>query len=266
MSTVIKSLIFAFLFFIFIPSNSAWAETFEQSVERGKTAFESNNYSVAIDAFSAAYTTRPTAGLLYNIGRSYDGIGDLKNAEIYYNRFVNSPGIGQDARADAMGRLKTVREVIAMNAADLKKKEAETKPKEVKVKAPPVKNLPKEEKIESNSASPLAWVFLGLGVVSIGGGIVTGIVSQNKFEEIELLGYPDLIRDEDVEELRSLQDSGNDLKISSIVLVSAGALLATGGIITYFVTSSKPEKPTAGLKIHPILSPTLQSFPNFQGL
>ncbi len=254
-----KPLIFALLFFFSIPSGSAWAETFEQSVERGKIAFDSNNYPVAIDAFSAAYKTRPTAGLLYNIGRSYDAIGDLENAEAYYVRFVNAPGIAQEARADAMGRLKTVREVIAMNAADLKRKEAETKEKEAEVKVkPPVVDLSKKgESVSSGSASPITWVLLGLGVASIGGGIATGILSQNKFDQIELLGYPDLIEAEDLENVRSLGDSGQDLKVSSIALVSAGALLVTGGIITYFVTSSEPKDSASGFKIQPTLSPTV---------
>ncbi len=248
-----KALVFTLLFFIAL-TGSAWAqETFDQSVDRGKSAYQTGDYKEAIDAFLAAYKTRPTASLLYNIGRSYDASGDLENAEVYYERFVNAPGITQESRADAVGRLKTVRDIKQMKAAD-KKRESDAKGDPNKKDAPPLGT----EEEASASISPVTWVLLGLGVASIGGGVVTGVLSQSKFDEIEDLGYPNEVNTNNLATVRETRDSGQSLKITSVALMSGGALLVAGGVVTYFVMKSDGSSDDSGSawKVQPTLAPT----------
>ena len=218
--------------------------SFEDEIARGKAAYGSGDYKVAIDAFLKAYDLRPTASLLYNVARSFDAQGNLEEAEVYYNRFIGAPGVSQSARADAVSRLKTVRDIQRMKEED--KHESEVKES---------KTEPKEKIVvkEADPVSPVAWLMMGIGGASLGAGVVTGLLSQAKFDHVESLGYPDEVASEDFEEVKSSRDAGQDLKISSVVLLASGSLLFIGGLITYFVTKPSAEK--SAWNVQPTLAP-----------
>lgn len=259
-----KSFIFALLFLLAVPAGTAWAQdNFDQSVERGKTAFESGKYTDAVDAFLAAYKARPTASLLYNIGRSYDAAGDLENAEVYYERFVNAPGITQESRADAVSRLKTVRDIKQMKEADKKRTES-TEASKAAAATTPTKPAATTKPAETTvsgakkapAVSPLTWGLVGVGAASLVGGVITGVMSQGKFDDIEAMGYPNAVSAGDLEEVQSARDSGNTLKVTSVVLMGGGVLLVAGGVATYFLMQPESDKSEAAWNIQPVLAPT----------
>lgn len=243
-----KSIVFTLLLFLLVPSMASAQASFDTAVEQGKSAYQTGDYTVAIEQFLAAYKTRPTPSLLYNIARSYDAKGDLEHAEEYYLRFIKAPGISQSARADAVDRLKTVRDIQALNAEDEKNKVEKTKQVETKIeKLEPAPVYASEEK----SASPFAWILIGLGTTSLAGSVVTGLLSQTAYDRLKELGYPDEVTD--LDEAKTKQEHGQLWKNTSMGLLAGGSALLLGGIITYYVT--KPSSAEAqAWNIQPILS------------
>lgn len=55
----------------------------------GVEAYESGRYAQAIAALKRAYLLKPVPGLLYNIGRTYEKLGDLKSAVYYYEHYLS---------------------------------------------------------------------------------------------------------------------------------------------------------------------------------
>lgn len=86
--------------------------------EAGK-AYTSGDYDTAIAKFSEAYTEDDNPALLYNMGRAYENKADFRNAIDMYLRFVSSPEVDQDARADAMERIRTLKDVIELQGGGI---------------------------------------------------------------------------------------------------------------------------------------------------
>jgi len=112
--TVIASLGLVFAAIGYADEAMAKPENFDTLVRAAAKAYESANYDEALSKFQSAYALKPTASLLYNIGRAYEAKADFPNAVTYYARFVSSPDVEHSARSDAMDRIRTLNEVMAL--------------------------------------------------------------------------------------------------------------------------------------------------------
>ena len=212
--------------------------SFESEVEAGKSAYHSGDYGRAAEAFQRAYALRPSPSLLYNIARAHDAAGELERAEEYYARFIEAPGISQSSRADAVARLKTIRDIRRMQAEKEAPKEEvkAAKTEDVAEPKPPAPQPVEPKQPQRKSASPVSWVLIGTGGASLVGSVVTGLMSQAAHDELTDLGYPDAVAAADAQTAQDKRRSGRTLQIVSATLAGTGAALVAGGLVTYFVT------------------------------
>jgi len=112
--TIIASIGLVFVAIGYADEALAKPQSFDSLVRAAAKAFESANYDEALSKFQSAYALKPTASLLYNIGRAYEAKADFPNAVTYYARFVSSPDVEHSARSDAMDRIRTLNEVMAL--------------------------------------------------------------------------------------------------------------------------------------------------------
>lgn len=82
-------------------------------IKEAAAAYEKGNYDVALDKFQQAYREDTTqTSLLYNIGRVYESKAEYANAIEYYKQFLAVAGSDEDARDDALDRIKKCNEIL----------------------------------------------------------------------------------------------------------------------------------------------------------
>lgn len=85
-------------------------------------AYAEGNYELALAKFEQAYSEDANPALLYNMGRVYENQANFDAAIENYKRFVTSPDVDQDARVDALDRIKTLNEVIELTRSSPRSK------------------------------------------------------------------------------------------------------------------------------------------------
>jgi hypothetical protein len=93
---------------------SAFAQDGEKDIEKakerfrvGKTAFDEGNYEKAAEAFLDAYQFSGRSELLFNVAQSYRRAGDLRNAEQYFQKYL-------EEMPDAPNADQVVEKIIAI--------------------------------------------------------------------------------------------------------------------------------------------------------
>lgn len=88
--------------------------SYKEYAKKGGQAFAAKEYEKAVEAFERAYELKPVPNLLYNIGRALEKVGEFERAKEAYTKFVTQPDVELRARQDALQRIKTLQEVIAL--------------------------------------------------------------------------------------------------------------------------------------------------------
>jgi tetratricopeptide (TPR) repeat protein len=68
-------------------------------LSRANQLYEQNNYVAALDEYQAAYILQPYPLILYNIARIYHKENELKEAALYYQRYLSTGHPDRAARA-----------------------------------------------------------------------------------------------------------------------------------------------------------------------
>ena len=82
-------------------------------VKEAAAAYDKGDYDTALEKFNKAYNDdNSQTSLLYNIGRVYESKADYANAIEYYKQFLAVSGSDEDARDDALERIKKCNEIL----------------------------------------------------------------------------------------------------------------------------------------------------------
>jgi tetratricopeptide (TPR) repeat protein len=160
-----------------VPLSKKDKERFESLSEEAAQYYAEGNFDKAISAFQAAYAVKPVSNILYNIGRIYERQGLLPEAISFYEKFVIAPNVDIRARQDAVERLKTLRDVLALSTP-----KNETEPKTtVEVVEPAATPVTPSAEPRSKKVRPLAihepdntlsWVLISSGGAAlVAGGV-----------------------------------------------------------------------------------------------
>src|SRR5690606_8081599 len=87
-----------------------------EAFERAQTLFEAGNYAEAAARFEEAYKARPFAQFLFNIGASFEKMGDYARAADHYRRYLEADPQAQD-RTQTKKRIAALEKAIAEVAA-----------------------------------------------------------------------------------------------------------------------------------------------------
>jgi tetratricopeptide (TPR) repeat protein len=132
--------------------------------EQSERAYERGRFDEALVLLRRSYELKPEPVLLYNMGRAYEGLGDLASAATSYETFIAAQPTTPD-RGALERRIATLRNQIAEREA--LKKQAERDRATEKPRGP----------------SSVPWIVAGVGAASIGAGGVVGWLAVNKHDE-----------------------------------------------------------------------------------
>ena len=216
--------------------------SFSTLVKTGRKAYAAEDYATAADAFQRAYQRKQVPNLLYNIGRIYEKAGEFDKAIQYYEKFVNQPGIEIENRKDALDRMETLREVLALRekGQEVDEKRVEEKQSDRGLAEPKGEPAPKTIKDYT-----LGYVFLSAGAASLIGGGVFSILTANAHDDFENAG--------NLAARREAADRGSTYgTIADSLLISGGALVATG-IIFMGWPIERQVNPSERARLQPIV-------------
>ncbi|QDG52768.1 hypothetical protein FIV42_19075 [Persicimonas caeni] len=236
------------------PASSAWAqqpeasgdaeaqasdkERFRQLAAAGSKAFAAKDYETAEKAFRQAYAIKPVPNLLYNIGRALEKQGDFEAATDFYEKFVNEPDVELKARRDALQRLKTLREVLALreegeevDQEEVEQKQGDHELAEAGEGEQTQPDAVEEPPVVVEDDYTLAYTFTGLGAATLVGSGVFAILAAGEKSNADDAAT--------LAERRDAADTGQTYTTVADSMLAAGAVLTGVGI--YFFASPPQE-------------------------
>ncbi|HEY8379681.1 MAG TPA: tetratricopeptide repeat protein, partial [Nannocystis sp.] len=150
--------------------------------------FKEGSYEAAILAFQESYELSKLPEILYNIGNSYEKLGDFANARKYLDQYR---AFAPEKERELLGRRiqnldQRLREqeerarAERERQAQLEKQQAE---QQTTPAPPPTDAQPKPQPKKDRVFGPAAGVLTGVAVVGLGLGIGFGVSAQSKRNE-----------------------------------------------------------------------------------
>jgi len=203
----------------------------------GQQLYDIAKYDKALQEFEKAYRLYPLPGLLFNIARCHELLGNLKQAISNYERFVEKEPESPHAPM-VRARVKSLKERLA---GGLNK----TVPHSEKATGP--------DKAHTRTWRWSAgWAAVGVGGAAVIAGVVFGALAAGKsadHDETRDSGgvYDDLI---------DLKQAGERYESAQIGLLVAGGVLAAlgGGFLVWELMGQEDESASAKAEVAPIVS------------
>jgi tetratricopeptide (TPR) repeat protein len=202
------------------PTPEAFAQT--AAVKRARELFKKSDESYragrfqeAIDLLAEAYALDPKPVLLYNQARAYEGLGDTRRAIDAYRRYLDADPSAND-RGALEQRIATLERQVQEREVLERQRDAAARSKK---EEPPPSPAPQAER----PPSAVPWIVAGVGLASVGGGVVLGVLASGK--------HDDAVEEPRAEPALELQGQAEDFALVANVMLIAGGVVAAGGTI-----------------------------------
>jgi tetratricopeptide (TPR) repeat protein len=191
--------------------------------EKSAAAYDSGRFADAITLLQQAYELKKEPVLLYNMGRAYEGLGELAFAAQAYESFLqgqpNAPDRGAlERRIATLRRQVAEREALRRRALDRDRT------------SPPV---------ASGGASAMPWVVVGLGAAGLATGGVLGLLASQR--NLDAKSEPTYARADRLHTQAEALARG-----ANYCLIGGGIVVVAGVIWAIFDTSGQRAKRRAG--------------------
>lgn len=184
--------------------------------ERSEARYREGRFAAAVELLLEAYRIHPEPVLLYNLGRAYEGLGDLDRAIDAYARYLGRDPSAPDLRSIET-RIATLRNQIDDRQALRQQRD------EAKRRAEEVERAQSAAAPRRTGPSALPWIVGGAGVLSLGGGGVLWLRARTLHE--------DAVADPVQQGAQAKQAQGErSLTAANIALVAGGVLTAGGAL------------------------------------
>lgn len=216
--------------------------------------FEAKDYDGAAALFEQAYAADPNPNYLFNIGRVYEEKGDLKNAVVYYQRFVGEPGVDIESRQTATERLKVLREALAQLEGDEPKDDVTDEPEDegTEPKDPTPVDTGEDEKAKKRKKALRISGYTLMGVGGVGlilGGVFGGLASGS---------VKDAEADPFVDRQEAFRDRARtQARTADAMFYTGGALAAVGLVLVLVTLGGKNKKATSDVSRKAMWSPVV---------
>ncbi|HET6336601.1 MAG TPA: hypothetical protein VFG30_25435 [Polyangiales bacterium] len=221
-------------------------------------AYSRKDYSAAVALYLKALDTSPTADMLYNLARIYDGkLKDRQLAIDYYRRYVRDPGAEPTRLRATNERLSQLLELEAISTetppAGKRAELPASAPSSSDTRVPPRSNA-REEGITGLHVLGIVALTAGVTGLGIGGGF--GLAAKSDDEVAEQSCDGNACRSQ--RGLDASRDATSAATISTIGFI-AGGVLSTLGIVTLLIASSddETERKVANLSLTPLTGPSV---------
>ncbi len=223
-------------------ASTAWAESPTHQLARkhfelGNSYYQVSNYKAALDEFEKAYALEPLPGLIFNIARCHEVLGNLKDAIAKYKLFLaKSPADASD------------RGTVELRIRNLEARLKEQAPPPVRQPDPPAAppaSPPVDEPRPTRSWRwPAGWAALGVGAAALAAGIASGAMVASKSDEFERAAA----EGKTYQTLLDLRAAGERYqKVEVAMLVVGGVALAAGGGLLIWELAGRRRPPSTAL-------------------
>lgn len=118
------------------------------------SAYENEEFDLALTKYNEAYAIEPNSAILYNMGRVCESKADYQGAIAYYKQFLTASGSDEDARVDAIDRIKNINETLSILNSGTPAQVVNNAPAQAPVAtAAPVAVAPSGSCVDINTAS-----------------------------------------------------------------------------------------------------------------
>jgi tetratricopeptide (TPR) repeat protein len=170
--------------------------------EKSEKAYDSGRFADAIALLKQSYALKKEPVLLYNLGRAYEGLGDLGAAAQSYEAFLQAQPTAPD-RGALERRIITLRRQLAEQQA--------------------LRKQAQEREAPQRRASAVPWVVAGVGAAGLIGGGVIGVLAHQKNDDAK--------REPTYARADSLHSQAQTFATVSTVCFIAGGVLLAGGVL-----------------------------------
>ena len=223
-------------------SRPALAEDPEQRAaalfEQSAAAYEAGDLDRAAELLERAYALDPDPTLLYNLARTYEGLGRLEAAVSSYRKFLEQSPEASD-RGAIEKRIQTLEAQIAERQRLLDERRSQSPPP-TEDASPARGSSP-----ETRSGSTVPWIVAGAGgVVLIAGGVL-GVLATREHRAAE--DDPSFMR------AQELATRAENLALAANIAFAVGGVAAAVGLTWGVIDATASQQP------HARLPPTLPS-------
>ncbi len=202
--------------------------------ESGAAYLEESDYANALQAFEKAFELSKRPAILINLATVQERMGNLKAAIAALDKYLELAPEGEHRgtvelrRANLQTRLDESAPAVEPPPAP------QVKPKAAPVAAPkptPKPTPPRPMPPPQDELNVPAWILLGLGGLSAGGAVVTGVLAQGEYNDAKASCGPRCPEDE--------TSTGRTLALTSTVLTGV-AVVGLGVGLTLLLSDSSP--------------------------
>ncbi len=221
-------------------ADKAAAVKAEEHSRLGVEHYQAGRFPDAIREMLAAYQLVPDPGLLYNIARIYQKMGERQLALDFFSRFVKAEDADPGQVQKALGHIQEVRDQVQKDeqaALDLQREERLEREEEERRRR-------EEERLMQGPDRTLAYTVGGLGAVAlVAGGVLGGLaISASADVSNENIVYADRLQ---------ARDRGETLALLGDLAVGIGLAGLGAGAALYLLTDAPPEILSASPLIGP---------------
>jgi len=204
----------------------------EEHSRRGVAFYADGKLPEAVREMLKAYELAPESGLLYNIARIYQKMGQRDLAIHYLKEFVTQPGADPDTVQKALGHLEGLERAQAPTVKPLAEP---ARAPETPQPAPAPVPVPVEAESADNT---LAWITLGAGGAALVVGGVLGGMALSSAGDLEdaKLGYEDKL---------AAQQSARDLALGADISIGVGVASAALGLVLFLISGDDEAEAAA---------------------
>lgn len=165
-------------------SSEERAEKVESLAAKGAEAYQAGDYDEAIALFEEAHDLEPVPNLLYNIAKSYEKKEEYNKAVDYYREFAISPDVDSDARATAIERIESLRQIADLKQEEVDRTRQAAKQAEAGQEPTAAEGLGDSRETSGTSSdgasgSTAHWWVLGAGAALLGTGTAFGLAASS---------------------------------------------------------------------------------------
>jgi len=221
--------------------------TAEEHSKRGVEFYAEGELPEAVREMLKAYELVPEPGLLYNIARIYQKMGEEDLATHYFKKFVTFEGADPDRVQKALTHLEDLK-AKPKPAPELEAQPAPADPPQSgdatappgNAEAAPVSGEANPTRANDSKGNFTAWSLIGGGGTGVALGVVLGTLALKNAGDLDdpLLTYDDKL---------ASQQSSRDLALGADISMALG-IAATGTGLLVLLSSDKKEHQTVSVR------------------
>lgn len=207
--------------------------------ESGVAYLQESDYENALRAFEKSYELSKRPEILLNIATVNERRNDLKGAISALEKFL-ATAPGSDQRQTTEARLANLKKRVESETPAATPTPSAATPPSTPPRPPQSDETPPAPAPEQKTNIP-AYVLLGLGAVTAGGAVLTGVLAKGEYDDAKDSCSPNC-KDSDLQ-------SGRTLALTSTILTGVAVVSASVGAVLLF-TNKPTQKDARRAKRH----------------